>query len=137
MFEAYCREKIGPLVLRIALGLVCAYHGFLKITSHGGMEWAPGMAVGWQLLIAWGEFCGGAAILVGFYCRWAALLVLIVTIAELSWARGWTVFKLPLTHLEPLFMLLLMGVALLFLGAGEMSIDGRLGLAGGRGAKRK
>ena len=52
--------------------------------------------------------------------------------------QGWKVLEMPLWHLEPAFMVLLMGLALLFLGAGELSVDGRIG--GGvtaRPAKKK
>lgn len=127
MFEAYCREKLGPLALRLALGLVCVYHGYLKIMAAGGTTWYPGLAVGWQLLIAWGEFSAGLAILVGFRCRLAAALVLGLTGGTLAWWQGWDMLKLPLPTLEPVVMILLMGLALLFLGAGELSVDGRTG----------
>jgi uncharacterized membrane protein YphA (DoxX/SURF4 family) len=125
VFETYCREKLGPLALRLALGSVCVYHGFLKIMVAGGTTWYPGLATGWQVLIAWGEFSAGLAILVGFRCRIAAVLVLAVTAGTLGWWQGWNVFKLPLLTLEPFLMILLTGLAVLFLGAGELSVDGR------------
>ena len=36
MSEAFCKEKLGPLALRLALGLVCVWHGYLKIMAGGG-----------------------------------------------------------------------------------------------------
>ena len=138
MFEAYCKEKLAPLTLRLALGLVCAYHGYLKIMAAGGTAWAPGLATGWQVLIAWGEFTAGLAILVGFRCRIAATAILALTVGPLAWWQGWNLFHLPLRTLEPVATLLLAGLALLFLGAGELSLDARAfgKPAGGRATKK-
>jgi len=127
VFETFCKEKLAPLALRLALGLVCAYHGYLKIMANGGTTWSPGLPTGWQLLIAWGEFAAGLAILAGFRCRLAAAIVLTLTVGMLAWWQGWKLFDLPLRSLEPTFFLLLTGLALLFLGGGEFSVDGRLG----------
>jgi uncharacterized membrane protein YphA (DoxX/SURF4 family) len=127
VFEAFCKEKLAPLALRLALGLVCVYHGFIKIMATGGTAWYPGLSVGWQVAIAWGEFGAGLAILLGFRCRLAAALVLVLTAGMLVWWQGWNVFRLSIPALEPTLMLLLMGLSLLFLGAGELSLDGRGG----------
>ncbi len=134
MIEALCKDKIGPLILRLALGLVYVSHGYVKIMATGGMSWYPGLAVGWQLLIAWGEFAAGLAILLGFHCRLAATVATAITVGVLAWWQGWNVSHLPLRSLEPTFLILMMGLALLFLGAGELSVDGR---AGGKPAAAK
>jgi uncharacterized membrane protein YphA (DoxX/SURF4 family) len=130
VFEKVLKEKLAPMTLRLAVGLICVYHGYLKIMASGGTTWNPALPVGWQLLLAWGEFCAGVAILVGFHCRFAAAVVLAITAGTLLWRQGWNVVNLPLNTLEPILFLLLIGLALLFLGAGEFSIDGR---GGGRG----
>jgi uncharacterized membrane protein YphA (DoxX/SURF4 family) len=139
VFEQFCKEKLGPLALRLALGLVCVYHGYVKIMATGGSSWNPSMSVGWQLLISWAEFSAGVAILLGFKCRLAATVVLALTAGTLLWYQGWHVFHLPLHTLEPTLLLLLVGLALLFLGAGELSIDARSGgtTGFGRALKRK
>jgi putative oxidoreductase len=140
MFEAYLREKLGPLTLRLALGLVCVYHGYLKIMMAGGTAWYPGWPTGWQVTIAWGEFAAGLAILVGLRCRLAAALVLALTLGTLIGWQGWNVLQLPLRSLEWTLLLLLVGLALLFLGAGELSLDGRAGAnmgTAGKAAKKK
>jgi uncharacterized membrane protein YphA (DoxX/SURF4 family) len=125
VFESYCKENLGPLTLRLALGFVCVYHGYVKIMANGGTTWFPGMPVAVQLLIAWGEFGMGLAILLGFRCRLAAALIVALTAGTLLWFQGWHLFQMPLRNLEPTIMLLLMGLAVLFLGAGELSVDGR------------
>jgi putative oxidoreductase len=125
VFEAFCKEKLAPLFLRLALGSVCVYHGYLKIRADGGTTWSPGLPTGWQLALAWGEFAGGLAILVGFRCRLAAAVVLAFMLGLIAWWQGWTVFQQPFRSLEQTFLLILIGFALLFLGAGELSVDGR------------
>jgi uncharacterized membrane protein YphA (DoxX/SURF4 family) len=142
MFEAFFKEKLGPLALRLALGSACAYHGFLKIMSHGGAWWTNGMPTSLQLTIAWGEFAAGLCILLGFYCRWAAGAALTVTIGTLAWWHGWSLFHLPMRTLEPAIMLVLVSLSLAFQGAGDVSLDARRGggsrsSSGGAAAKRK
>src|SRR5262245_29328671 len=112
VFEAFFKEKLGPLALRLAVGFVCVYHGYLKIMASGGTAWNPGMTVPWQLLIAWGEFAAGLAILVGFRCRLAAAAVLVLSLGTLIWWQGWKTLQLPLRTLEPIVVFLLMDLAL-------------------------
>lgn len=135
VFETFCKDKLAPLTLRLALGLVCISHGYLKIMAAGGTTWFPGLPTGWQLLIAWGEFAAGLAVLVGFRCRWAALVILATTAGTLILWQGWNLFHLPVRSLEPTFLLLLSGLALLFLGGGELSVDARAGGGGGLAPK--
>jgi uncharacterized membrane protein YphA (DoxX/SURF4 family) len=125
VFESLCKEKLAPLTLRLALGLVCVYHGFLKIMAAGGTTWSPSLPVGWQLFFAWGEFVAGVAILVGFRCRAMAAFVMALNVGALAWWQGWKVFHLPLPTLEPTLMLLTTGLALVFLGGGELTLDRR------------
>ena len=138
MFEAFCKDKLGPLSLRLALGLVCVYHGYLKIMVAGGTAWYPSWPVGWQLLIAWGEFGAGLAVLLGFRCRAAAAIVLALTAGTLLGWQGWNALRLPLRTLEPTVILLLLGLGLLFVGAGGLSVDSRSGggLTFGKSAKK-
>jgi uncharacterized membrane protein YphA (DoxX/SURF4 family) len=127
VLESFCKEKLAPLVLRLALGSFCVYHGFLKIMVAGGTAWYPSLPVTWQVLLSWVEFTAGVAILLGFRCRIAAVLILALTSGTLVWFQGWHVFRLPWQNLEQPLMLLLSTLALLFLGAGDFSLDGRRG----------
>ncbi len=134
VFENHFREKIGPLVLRLALGLVCVYHGFAKIQANGGTNWAPDLHVLWQLTIAWGEFGAGMAILVGLYCRWAAAAALLLSVGTLLWFHGARVFSQPIASLESRFLVVLCSVALLCLGGGAWAVSAP---AGHRTARKK
>jgi uncharacterized membrane protein YphA (DoxX/SURF4 family) len=134
LIEAFCKEKLGPLALRLAVGLFCAYHGYLKIMASGGTAWNPAWPVALQVLISWAEFSAGVAILLGFRCRLAASVILVLTAGMLLWAQGWKVLSVPLHNLELTLLLLLSGLALLFLGAGQLSLDAR---SGGKSARAR
>jgi uncharacterized membrane protein YphA (DoxX/SURF4 family) len=134
VFEKICRDKLAPLVLRLALGFACVYHGYLKIMASGGTTWHSTLPVGWQLLIAWGEFGAGLALLVGFRCRLAAAVALAVIVGLLAWQEGWNVFHLAPQVLEPVLLLLFIGLALVFQGGGDLTLAGR---SGGRGGVAK
>jgi uncharacterized membrane protein YphA (DoxX/SURF4 family) len=137
MFESYCRENLGPLMLRLALGPVYVYHGFVKIMASGGTAWAPGLSVFWQVVLAWGQFAAGAAVLLGFRCRLAAGVGLACTLGHLAWLYGWDLFRLPVPSLEPIVLVVLVGLALLFLGSGDLALDGRSGGGFARGGKKR
>jgi uncharacterized membrane protein YphA (DoxX/SURF4 family) len=125
MFEAFCKEKLAPLMLRLALGLVCVHQGFTKIMATGGLSWNPALPAGWQLVIAWGEFGAGVAILLGFWCRLAAALMVALIVGPWAHWQGWHLFHLPWHSLEPIALMVLAGLSLMFLGAGEVSLDRR------------
>lgn len=127
MFEAYCKDKLAPLALRLMLGSVCVYHGYLKIMAAGGTNWSPGLPTGWQVVIAWAEFACGLAVLFGFRCRLSAAALVAVTIGTLAWLQGWGLVRLPVRSLEPSYMTAMAAVAVILLGAGELSVDGRSG----------
>jgi uncharacterized membrane protein YphA (DoxX/SURF4 family) len=133
VFQAFCRDKLGPLTLRLALGLFCVYHGYIKIMANGGTTWSPNLSVGWQLLVAWGEFACGLAILLGFRCRLAAGFVLILIAGLFVATQGWHIWRLPIHSLETTSLLLFSGLALLCIGAGGLSLDQR----GGRVMRKK
>jgi uncharacterized membrane protein YphA (DoxX/SURF4 family) len=134
VFESQFREKIGPLVLRLALGVVCVYHGFAKIQANGGTNWAPDLNVLWQLTIAWGEFSAGMAILVGLYCRWAAAAALLLSVGTLIWFQGARLLSQPIASLESRFLVVLCSVALLCLGGGAWAVSAP---SGGRPIRKK
>jgi uncharacterized membrane protein YphA (DoxX/SURF4 family) len=139
VFEVFFRDKVAPLVLRVVLGVVCVYHGYLKIMADGGTTWVNGLSTFWQLAIAWGEFGAGLAILVGFRTRTAGVLILGLIIGMQLWWHGWNVFRLPIATLEPTILLLVMGLSVVLLGAGEISLDNRVGgkaPAGGKAVRK-
>jgi uncharacterized membrane protein YphA (DoxX/SURF4 family) len=125
--------------LRLALGFFCAYHGYIKIMANGGTNWYPSWPVGLQLLVAWGEFVAGLGVLAGFKCRFFAAVLLALNLGTLVYWQGWRVLRLPVQTLELSFLLSLMSLALVFIGAGDFSMDGKFAgaLGMGKGVKRK
>lgn len=139
VFDEFFREKMGPLTLRLALGLEFVSHGYLKIMAGGGTTWQPGLGTAWQLFIAWGQFAAGLAILLGFNCRRSVAIGLAVQIGLLAWTYGWGYFQLPIRTLEPIIFLQLVCLTLLFTGPGHLSLDAKLAgnSAAGRAPRKK
>lgn len=134
MFEQYFKDKVGPLTLRLAVGILCVHHGFLKIMAGGGTNWLSGVPTGWQAFLSWGEFVGGLLVLAGFWTRFGALLSFTVTLGGLIWLHGWRTLEQPYRTLEPVLLFALVSAALLFIGGGEWSLSS--GSSNGRGTSR-
>jgi putative oxidoreductase len=117
----------APLALRVAVGLVLASHGWDKVS--GGMAAhvhtvTRTLHLHWSLayLSAYAELAGGVLLLLGLFTRWAALAAAVIlgtAMFRVHWSyglRGPGGFELPLALLGG-------AVALVFLGAGRLSLD--------------
>jgi len=126
-------KDLGLLILRLGLGFTFIFfHGWPKL-SGGQEKWAAiGGAMGtlgirffpafWGLMCAIVEFFGGILLVLGYQFRLACVfLVFNMLVATLSMAaKGGGALGLGTTY--P-FEILLVFVALLFLGAGKYSLD--------------
>jgi putative oxidoreductase len=122
--------------MRIVLGIIMLAHSWSKVTNishHVGLVQSLGMP-GWlAYLSAAAEFGGGIAVLVGLLTRLGALGIAIdlaVAIEKIHWKnglRGPNGMELPLAVATLAF-------ALIFFGAGPISLDGIV--FRGRGGKR-
>lgn len=132
-------QPLALLVLRIVLGAVMIGHGYPKVTgiSHVvGMVSGMGMP-GWlAYILAAVEFLGGILIILGLFTRCASFAFLIdmsVAIWKVHWKNGFLAnggYQFPLTLAAVAF-------ALIFLGAGPISLDTiRRGSMGGGGSKK-
>lgn len=123
-------EKLKPLallILRAALGLIFAFHGYPKLFSHtqGFLQGFPKMGFPAYFVYIAGslEFFGGIVLVVGLFTQIAALLLageMVVAIWKVHLPQaGWQAvdnYQLPLA--------LAAGAFLLFcLGAGTISFD--------------
>ena len=136
-------HPLAVLVLRLALGAIMIAHGAQKL--FGGMPkfmgWLNSMGIpGWMgYLTVAAEFGGGILLVVGLLTRLAALSIVIdmaVAIDKvhgrngLLSAGGKVGYEFPLACSAIAF-------ALIFLGAGPISLDGAFFRGGGGGSARK
>lgn len=89
-------KNVGLLALRIAVGVIFMYMGYLKLGP--GHNLATGMFAGmglpgggnfWAYFVGTLEFVGGAMVILGAYARYAAAwLAVIMVVAMLTVHRG-------------------------------------------------
>ncbi len=135
-------QPLGLLGLRVVLGVIMAGHGYRKFFA-GGMPHHFDLVrhiglPGWLAYVSAGaEFFGGLLLVMGLFTRLAALAVFIdmlVAVLKVHWSNG---LMGPNGSEFPL-SLMAMAFALIFLGAGAISLDHVLrGGGGGRRAASK
>lgn len=137
-------DRLQPLalvVMRLALGSIMLVHGYHKVFGglHRHAEFVAGMGMpGWLGYVsAFTEFLGGILILAGFFTRPAAFAVCInlcVAILKVHWHNGLMGapdrpgYEFPLAAAALAF-------ALIFFGAGPISLDHVLRGGGSRSFK--
>ena len=126
----------APLALRLILGILFIAHGYPKLKNlKGTASWLASIGfrpgIFWALVLSITELGGGIAILAGLAVRIAsALLIVAMAIATLLKAFKW---KMPFTKMSEgagyeFDLVILAGlIALLFLGAGNWSVDQMIG----------
>lgn len=127
-------DDLGKLVLRLTLGILVLLHGISKLTNGiGGIENML-TSNGWPAFIAWGAYLGEVVgpilLILGFYTRPAALLVLINMVAAIALAHSSQLFTLGKSggwSLELQGMFLFGALAVILLGAGHYSLGGKGG----------
>lgn len=146
------RLNVVALLLRLSLGVIFIYHGLDKITGPGGgADWVTQLYgrqpevkeprpdelrhsttqvpttltfTGTQLAVAWGEFIGGMALLIGLLTRLAAVGMIVIQIGAIilvTAPRGFSLEKGG--GYEYNIALLAMCLSLLMLGGGRWSVD--------------
>jgi putative oxidoreductase len=135
-------DRLQPLVLlvmRVVIGVIMIAHGYSKV--FGGISHVVGFVShlglpGWLAYpLAATEFLGGMLMIVGLFSRFIAVGMLIdmsVAIWKIHWHNG---LKGPGGVEFPLAVAAI-AFALIFFGAGSISIDGAL-RGGGGGVKAK
>jgi putative oxidoreductase len=129
---------LGPLALRIPVGLIFAAHGAQKLFGWFGgyglegtgqffdsVGLSPGVLL--ALLAGAAEFFGGLALLLGLLVRPAAAVLavtMVVAIFAVHWSKG---FFAGSGGYEYALALFAASLSLLFSGAGRYSADAALG----------
>ncbi|MDR3642397.1 MAG: DoxX family protein [Candidatus Doudnabacteria bacterium] len=127
MFAKYRNQDLGILIIRLGLAYIFIEHGLQKFTqTHMYAQFFSHLGFFWPLILVYFvgvvEVLGGLAMLLGFFAEefgWLLavdMLVVIVKVRMGPQARGW------LGGHEFEFMLLLMSVAVSFIGAGRYAL---------------
>jgi putative oxidoreductase len=125
-------DNTGKLILRLALGILILLHGIAKIKGGvGGLSGAV-TAAGLPAFVTYGVYVGEVLapilVLLGFYCRIGAGLIAINMLFAFALVHAAELFDIGKTGgwaLELQGMFLFTAVALVFLGPGRFSLNGK------------
>ncbi len=127
---------LAPLVLRLTIGGLMAYHGFSKL--FGGLDGVTGMFEMMEVpaaaiaapIVTFVEIVAGLALIAGIGTRIAAALLAIVLLGALVLVKVdlGIISSGPMPGAELDLALLARLVALLLMGPGDVSADRALGL---------
>ena len=123
-------DDVGKLVLRLALGILILLHGLAKIA--GGVSGIEKMleGVGLPATIAWGVYLGEVLapllVILGFYARIGAIVIMINMLFAIGLAHTADVFALSKTggwaiELQAMFLFTALAIALM--GPGRYAIN--------------
>ena len=124
-------SDFGLLVLRVFLGIIFIYHGMPKLTMSGTMAKGMGWSSGSVVLLGLVELLSGLALILGFYTEIASIFVAVVMLGALF--HKMFKWNIPFSAMDKMgwefdFILLGAAIAVLFLGAGSISLDAMFGL---------
>lgn len=127
-------DDIGKLVLRLSVGVLMLLHGIFKLQN--GIDGIAGMLAsqGLPTFIAYGvylgEVLGPVLVILGFYTRIGALLMVGNMLVALGLAHANELFELGKMGgwaVETQGLFLFGSVAIALLGAGKLSVGGAHG----------
>jgi putative oxidoreductase len=129
---------LGPLFLRLGIGAVFAWHGWLKL--DGGVdtyaEFLASLSIPAPEVMAWlqvaAEGIGGLLLIAGLFTRFVTIPLIVVMIGAIWLVKadvGFIVADVTGFELEVSLLSGLLG--LLFVGHGRISLDGILGMEAG------
>ena len=120
----------APLVLRVALGCIFAWHGYDKIFSTGisgvtGFIDSLGIPLPslMSYILAYGELIGGLLLIAGLLTHWAAKFGIVVALVALFTVHISNGFSIADGGYEYIMLILAASVSLLITGAGKYSLD--------------
>ena len=124
-------SDLGLLVLRIAIGVIFLFHGKMKwgMWKMSPSDKMPAKMISIMKILSVVEPLGALAMFVGFLTQFAAIGLGIIMIGAIYFKIK--IFKVPFfttnnTGWEFDFLILATCIALLFLGAGSLSLDGMI-----------
>ena len=127
-------EDVGKLILRLALGLLILLHGVAKLRTGidpiAGMLAQHGLPGALAYAVYIGEVVAPILLILGLWTQPAALVVAINMLVAITLAHGEQLLSLNRQGgwaLELQAMYLVTAAAILFLGAGRLSLGGSTG----------
>jgi putative oxidoreductase len=124
-------QPFGALLMRLALGVSMAVHGYEKVIPHGGLShyahYIASLGIPYWLgyVSAYTEFAGGILLIIGLLTRFAAALVAINMLVAFFYVgihQGFGIYNYILA-------LAALGIMLTFYGAGALALDRKFALA--------
>ena len=129
-------DYLGPLFLRVGVGVVFAWHGWQKFHDLGVANFAKflgSLNVPAPEVVAWlqtaAEGIGGLLLIVGLFTRYVTLPLIAIMIGAIWLVKvnvGFIVTPVAGAELEVALLAGLLG--LLFIGPGRLSLDSMFGL---------
>jgi putative oxidoreductase len=124
-------QPFGALLMRLALGVSMAVHGYGKVIPHGALNhhahYIASLGIPYWLgyVSAYTEFAGGILLIIGLLTRLAAALIaieMLVAFAYVGIHQGFGIYNYILA-------LAALGIMLTFYGAGALALDRKIGFA--------
>jgi len=128
--EKMARDRLGPMVARLGLGLVVVYHAWGRITHSGGANWHSTMPPTAQLLYAWAELFAGLFVVLGLHCRIACGILVALTACSAWIDYNANQFSQPISRLEAPWLFYCLLATALFVGPGDWALT--IGFARGK-----
>lgn len=123
-------EDTGKLILRLMLGLLMLTHGFSKLTD--GIDWmddmltASGLPVFFKYGVYVGELVAPALVIVGFYTRAGAWLIVVNMLFAIGLAHWDEVFAITgngTLAIEKQYLFMFSAIALALIGPGRYAVN--------------
>jgi putative oxidoreductase len=121
-------QPFGALLMRLALGVSMAVHGYEKVIPHGALNHYIHYIAGFGIpswlgyVSAYVEFAGGILLILGLLTRLAAALTavnMLTAFALVGIHQGFGIYN----------YILALAIMLTFYGAGSLSFDRKIGFA--------
>jgi putative oxidoreductase len=123
MFDALMKNTVAPLILRLCLAAVFIFHGHSLVSQSWGTAWNPELPVPVQAAVAWGQLLGGAAMVLGFLTRLAALGLIIIMAGAIYTVHLPNGFDIRQGGCEYNVVIIGICLVLLLTGGGKLAAD--------------
>ncbi|HLC62229.1 MAG TPA: DoxX family protein [Candidatus Nanoarchaeia archaeon] len=134
MANIYRFRQWSLTLLRIALGFIFAYHGYMKLFVPGGFKMTAGFMTSifgvspltgalLALVVSIAEFVGGIFLIAGFLAKWASMVLIInmlVALFKVHLKNGFLIVNGGFEFVAALIIALLV---ILLNGPGSLSLD--------------